>query len=80
MLLKAKIVRNNLVTRIFIANSNLFRSYGRPPRTINIEANFVPFNPDILPTEDDWTLLGRPFFHTYWTDCVSLHRFSTMLL
>ena len=38
-----------------------FRSYGRAPKTINIEANFVPFNPDILPTDDDWTLLGRPF-------------------
>ena len=47
------------------------RSYGRPARTVQVEANFVPFNPDIIPTSEDWGLLGRPFFHTYWTDCVS---------
>ena len=46
------------------------RSYGRPLRQIRVEANFVPFNPDILLADDDWSLLGRPFFHTYWTDCV----------
>ena len=46
------------------------RSYGRTPRTVTTEASFVPFNPDILVGDDEWTLLGRPFFHTYWTDCV----------
>ncbi|ELU03277.1 hypothetical protein CAPTEDRAFT_46000, partial [Capitella teleta] len=45
------------------------RPYGRPVRQIYVEANFVPFNPGILPGEDDWTLLGRPFFHIYITDC-----------
>lgn len=48
-----------------------FSSYGRPSRTVCVEATFVPFNPSILPSDDEWTLLGRPFFHTYWTDCVS---------
>ena len=47
-----------------------YRAYGRP-RALKIEANFVPFNPDILPKEDDWSLPGRPLFHTYWLDCVS---------
>ncbi|KAI0210478.1 Trafficking protein particle complex subunit 10 [Lamellibrachia satsuma] len=45
------------------------RSYGRTPRTVKTEASFVPFNPDILIGDEEWTLLGRPFFHTYWTDC-----------
>lgn len=47
------------------------RSYGRPPRSIHVQAAFVPFDAKTLPSEDDWSLLGRPFFHTFWTDCVS---------
>ncbi|KAK2162700.1 hypothetical protein LSH36_93g03036, partial [Paralvinella palmiformis] len=51
------------------------RAYGRP-RALKIEANFVPFNPDILPEEDDWSLPGRPLFHTYWLDC-DLDRYKS---
>ncbi|XP_064606870.1 trafficking protein particle complex subunit 10-like [Liolophura sinensis] len=45
------------------------RSYGRPPKTVHLEASFVPFDSDILPLETDRTLVSRPFFHIYWTDC-----------
>ncbi|KAK6170462.1 hypothetical protein SNE40_018849 [Patella caerulea] len=45
------------------------RSYGRAPRTIHLEASFVPYDADILPDETTKTLVSRPYFHIYWTDC-----------
>ncbi|XP_048239894.1 trafficking protein particle complex subunit 10-like [Haliotis rufescens] len=45
------------------------RSYGRAPRTLQLEASFVPYDADILPEEDDRVLISRPYFHIYWTDC-----------
>ncbi|XP_033741399.1 trafficking protein particle complex subunit 10-like [Pecten maximus] len=45
------------------------RSYGRPAKTLQLEASFVPFDEDILPQEKDKTLVSRPYFHIFWTDC-----------
>ncbi|XP_041114693.1 trafficking protein particle complex subunit 10-like isoform X2 [Polyodon spathula] len=45
------------------------RSYGRPPKMIHLEANFVQFKEDLLPKEDNKALLTFPFLHIYWTDC-----------
>lgn len=45
------------------------RSYGRPPRNVFLEASFVPYDEDILPEDTDKTLISRPYFHIYWTDC-----------
>ncbi|OWF50213.1 trafficking protein particle complex subunit 10-like isoform X2 [Mizuhopecten yessoensis] len=45
------------------------RSYGRPPKTLKLEASFVPFDEDILPQDKDKTLVSRPYFHIFWTDC-----------
>ncbi|XP_055890053.1 trafficking protein particle complex subunit 10-like [Biomphalaria glabrata] len=45
------------------------RSYGRPPRAVNLDASFVPYDADILPDEEEKTLVSRPYFHIYWTDC-----------
>ena len=53
-----------------------FRSYGRPPRNIFLEASFVPYDEDILPDDTDKTLISRPYFHIYWTDCVSFSIIS----
>lgn len=44
------------------------RSYGRPPKTVHIEASFVPYDEDILPKETDKTLVSRPYFHVFWAD------------
>ncbi|CAG5118255.1 unnamed protein product, partial [Candidula unifasciata] len=44
-------------------------SYGRAPRSIHLEASFVPYDPDILPGDEEKTLVSRPYFHIYWTDC-----------
>ncbi|ESO89314.1 hypothetical protein LOTGIDRAFT_106362, partial [Lottia gigantea] len=52
------------------------RSYGRPPRTVHLEASFVPYDADILPDETTKTLVSRPYFHIYWTDCVSHYKQS----
>nr|XP_054753568.1 trafficking protein particle complex subunit 10-like [Lytechinus pictus] len=45
------------------------RSYGRAPKMIYVDVNFVPYNSDLLPTENDRKLLQLPVFHTYWTEC-----------
>ncbi|KAL3882131.1 hypothetical protein ACJMK2_028502 [Sinanodonta woodiana] len=45
------------------------RSYGRAPKSVNLEASFVPYDEDILPEETDKTLVSRPYFHIFWTDC-----------
>nr|XP_054753567.1 trafficking protein particle complex subunit 10-like [Lytechinus pictus] len=36
---------------------------------IYVDVNFVPYNSDLLPTENDRKLLQLPVFHTYWTEC-----------
>ncbi|XP_028656367.1 trafficking protein particle complex subunit 10 isoform X1 [Erpetoichthys calabaricus] len=45
------------------------RSYGRPPKMIHLEANFVQFKEELLPSEGNKALLTFPFLHIYWTDC-----------
>lgn len=45
------------------------RSYGRPAKFVRLEVSFVPYDDDILPTENEKTLISRPFFHIYWTEC-----------
>ncbi|XP_014773822.1 trafficking protein particle complex subunit 10 [Octopus bimaculoides] len=45
------------------------RSYGRSSKFVCLDASFVPYDDDILPTENDKSLISRPFFHIYWTEC-----------
>ncbi|XP_057707819.1 trafficking protein particle complex subunit 10 isoform X1 [Corythoichthys intestinalis] len=45
------------------------RTYGRPPKMIHLEANFVQFKEDLLPKDGTKALLTFPFLHIYWTDC-----------
>uniref|UniRef100_A0AAY4BY36 Trafficking protein particle complex subunit 10 n=1 Tax=Denticeps clupeoides TaxID=299321 RepID=A0AAY4BY36_9TELE len=45
------------------------RSYGRAPKMIHLEANFVQFKEELLPREGNKALLTFPFLHIYWTDC-----------
>ncbi|XP_022294052.2 trafficking protein particle complex subunit 10-like isoform X1 [Crassostrea virginica] len=45
------------------------RSYSRAPKTVYLEASFVPYDEDILPTDTDKTLVSRPYFHVFWTSC-----------
>lgn len=47
----------------------LCRTYGRAPKMIHLEANFVQFKEDLLPKEGNKALLTFPFLHIYWTDC-----------
>jgi hypothetical protein len=47
---------------------DIFRSYGRPPKTVHIEASFVPYDEDILPKETDKTLVSRPYYHIFQGD------------
>ncbi|XP_064413277.1 trafficking protein particle complex subunit 10 isoform X2 [Latimeria chalumnae] len=45
------------------------RSYGRPPKMIHLESNFVQYKEELLPKEGNKALLTFPFLHIYWTDC-----------
>ncbi|XP_051871190.1 trafficking protein particle complex subunit 10 isoform X2 [Pristis pectinata] len=45
------------------------RSYGRPPKMIHLEANFVQFKEELIPKEGNRALLTFPFLHIFWTDC-----------
>ena len=50
------------------------RSYGRAPKMIHLESNFVQFKEELLPKEGNKALLTFPFLHIYWTECcVSIH-------
>ncbi|KAL4715985.1 hypothetical protein ACJJTC_013285 [Scirpophaga incertulas] len=53
------------------------RSYGRPPKSVYLEASFIKFNKDKVQTE--LNLLKRPIFHIYWTDCVDIEYYKTTL-
>lgn len=47
----------------------LCRMYGRAPKMIHLEANFVHFKEELLPKKGNKALLTFPFLHIYWTDC-----------
>lgn len=49
--------------------SFLCRMYGRAPKMIHLEANFVHFKEELLPKKGNKALLTFPFLHIYWTDC-----------
>ncbi|XP_052753986.1 trafficking protein particle complex subunit 10 [Galleria mellonella] len=53
------------------------RSYGRPPKSVYLEASFLKFNKDKVQSE--LNLLKRPIFHIYWTDCVDVEYYKTTL-
>ncbi|XP_064183833.1 trafficking protein particle complex subunit 10-like isoform X1 [Anguilla rostrata] len=52
------------------------RSYGRAPKMIHLEANFVQFKEDLLPKEGNKALLTFPFLHIYWTDCCDTEAYK----
>ncbi|XP_069491778.1 trafficking protein particle complex subunit 10 [Ambystoma mexicanum] len=45
------------------------RSYGRAPKMIHLESNFVQFKEELLPKEGNKALLTFPFLHIFWTEC-----------
>ncbi|XP_022242094.1 trafficking protein particle complex subunit 10-like [Limulus polyphemus] len=53
------------------------RSYGRSPKMVKVEADFVPFNEDIIPQEGEWNISGHPLLHTYWTECSNLESYKS---
>ncbi|RVE49327.1 hypothetical protein evm_006040 [Chilo suppressalis] len=53
------------------------RSYGRPPKSVYLEASFVKYNKDKVQAE--LNLLKRPIFHIYWTDCADVEYYKTTL-
>lgn len=53
------------------------RSYGRAPKMIHLEANFVQFKEELLPKEGNKALLTFPFLHIYWTECCDTETYKT---
>ncbi|XP_028992133.1 trafficking protein particle complex subunit 10 [Betta splendens] len=53
------------------------RTYGRAPKMIHLEANFVQFKEELLPKEGNKALLTFPFLHIYWTDCCDTEVYKT---
>ncbi|XP_071988107.1 LOW QUALITY PROTEIN: trafficking protein particle complex subunit 10-like [Engystomops pustulosus] len=45
------------------------RAYGRAPKMIHLESNFVQYKEELLPKEGNKALLTFPFLHIYWTEC-----------
>ncbi|XP_053734111.1 trafficking protein particle complex subunit 10 [Synchiropus splendidus] len=52
------------------------RTYGRAPKMIHLEANFVHFKEDLLPKDGNKALLTFPFLHIYWTDCCDTETYK----
>lgn len=59
--------KDNLIYKALLCS--LCRTYGRAPKMIHLEANFVQFKEELLPKEGNKALLTFPFLHIYWTDC-----------
>uniref|UniRef100_A0A3B4G246 Trafficking protein particle complex 10 n=1 Tax=Pundamilia nyererei TaxID=303518 RepID=A0A3B4G246_9CICH len=53
------------------------RTYGRAPKMILLEANFVQFKEELLPKEGNKALLTFPFLHIYWTDCCDTEMYKS---
>lgn len=52
------------------------RTYGRAPKMIHLEANFVQFKEELLPKEGNKALLTFPFLHIFWTDCCDTEAYK----
>ena len=62
--------------KLLLNNTFHCRSYGRPPKTVKLKANFVRLSEGMLvdvSSMETYTtassLHKQPFFHIYWTDC-----------
>ncbi|XP_061647822.1 trafficking protein particle complex subunit 10 [Phyllopteryx taeniolatus] len=53
------------------------RTYGRAPKMIHLEANFVQFKEELLPKDGTKALLTFPFLHIYWTDCCDTEAYRS---
>ncbi|XP_037543079.1 trafficking protein particle complex subunit 10 [Nematolebias whitei] len=53
------------------------RTYGRAPKMIHLEANFVQFKEELLPKDGNKALLTFPFLHIYWTDCCDTEMYKS---
>lgn len=63
------------MSQLLISVFEFFRSYGRAPKMIHLESNFVQFKEELLPKEGNKALLTFPFLHIYWTECcVSIRK------
>lgn len=58
-----------MLNTLLVSFDFVSRTYGRAPKMIHLEANFVQFKEELLPKEGNKALLTFPFLHIYWTDC-----------
>ncbi|XP_024942928.1 trafficking protein particle complex subunit 10 isoform X2 [Cephus cinctus] len=70
-------LENSLVQSLPTESFEWRRSFGRPVEDVYVNARFVPFSKDILPTQKDWHLIKQPILHIYWSDCCDVDIYKT---
>ncbi|XP_011300007.1 trafficking protein particle complex subunit 10 isoform X2 [Fopius arisanus] len=69
-------IKNNLLQAIPLDIVEWRRSFGRPLKKIKLNASFVQFSRDVLPSEKDWHLIKHPILHIYWSECSDLDMYK----
>ncbi|XP_050441422.1 trafficking protein particle complex subunit 10 [Adelges cooleyi] len=56
------------------------RLYGRPMKLVTLSTDFVPFNKDAVAEQiSSRNLVGRPIMHTFWTQCLDMEVYKSLL-
>ncbi|XP_026809852.1 trafficking protein particle complex subunit 10 isoform X1 [Rhopalosiphum maidis] len=56
------------------------RQYGRPMKMVTLSTDFVPFNKDSVAEQiSSRNLVGRPIMHTFWTQCLDMEVYKSLL-
>ncbi|XP_060864841.1 trafficking protein particle complex subunit 10 isoform X2 [Metopolophium dirhodum] len=56
------------------------RQYGRPMKMVTLSTDFVPFNKDAVAEQiGSRNLVGRPIMHTFWTQCLDMEVYKSLL-
>lgn len=66
------ILKNDIIQSLPSESIEWRRSYGRAAKSVCIEATFVPFREEELPSATDRNLLGQAFFHTFWIEIADI--------
>ncbi|VVC37154.1 Hypothetical protein CINCED_3A025042 [Cinara cedri] len=56
------------------------RQYARPMKMVTLSTEFVPFNKDAVAEQiNSRNLVGRPIMHTFWTQCLDMEVYKSLL-
>jgi hypothetical protein len=69
-------LETHLVNGLPLESIEWRRSYGRPPKTVVLEAQFEQFQREKALKKAERHLIGVPMLHTFWTDCSDLDTYK----